>query len=204
MKKVAVAIVALAALVLSPLGAAAQTNSVFTGEVTDNTGGVLPGVTVEASSPILIEGSRIAITDGQGRYTIVDLRPGDYVLTFTLPGFTTVIRDQLVLPAGFTMTIDAEMGVGGLEETITVSGESPIVDVQSTRRAEVLDREMLDAIPTGPEPAVDRTADSGREDESPRGRADDGGPADLHVGPRHERPPGHGRGRRAAGHELRR
>lgn len=139
----------LAVLAVAPGAALAQTNSTLTGEVTDNTGGVLPGVTIEASSPVLIEGSRLAITDGAGRYTIVDLRPGEYTLNFSLPGFQTIIRDQLDLPASFTMTIDAVLSVGSLEETITVSGEAPVVDVQSTRQVEVIDSETLAAIPTG-------------------------------------------------------
>ena len=129
--------------------AGAQTGGSFAGEVTDNTGGVLPGVTVEASSPVLIEGTRTAFTDGAGRYTIVDLRPGPYTLTFTLPGFSTVIREELQLPAAFTMTIDAVLRIGGLEETVTVSGAAPVVDVQTNARAEVLDRAILDAVPTG-------------------------------------------------------
>ena len=144
-----VALLGLLALVLVPSAALAQTNSTIAGEVTDNTGGILPGVTVEASSPALIEGSRVAITDGAGLYTFVDLRTGTYSLTFTLPGFSTVIRDELALQAAFTMNIDAEMNVGGIEETVTVSGEAPVVDVQSTRQVEVLDREVLDSIPTG-------------------------------------------------------
>ena len=148
MRRSCTAFVALAALALAP-GALAQTNSTLTGEVTDNTGGILPGVTVEASSPALIEGSRVAVTDGAGRYTLVDLRPGTYSLTFTLPGFSTVLVENQELPAGFTATVDAELSVGALEETVTVSGEAPVVDVQSTRRVEVLDREVLDAIPTG-------------------------------------------------------
>ena len=148
MRRSCTAFVALAALALAP-GALAQTNSTLTGEVTDNTGGILPGVTVEASSPALIEGSRVAITDGAGRYTLVDLRPGTYSLTFTLPGFSTVLVENQELPAGFTATVDAELSVGALEETVTVSGEAPVVDVQSTRRVEVLDTEVLDAIPTG-------------------------------------------------------
>jgi hypothetical protein len=144
-----VALLGLLALVLVPSAALAQTNSSISGEVADNTGGILPGVTVEASSPALIEGSRVAITDGAGLYTFVDLRPGTYSLSFTLPGFSTVIRNELVLQAAFTMNIDAEMNVGGIEETVTVSGEAPVVDVQSTRQVEVLDREVLDSIPTG-------------------------------------------------------
>jgi hypothetical protein len=142
-------VVALAVLALVPVVAVAQTNSQITGVIQDDTGGVLPGVTVEASSPVLIGGSRVAFTDGAGRYTLVDLRPGAYALTFTLPGFSTVIRDELALPAGFTMTIDAELRVGGIAETITVSGQSPVVDVQSTRRVEVITNEVLNSIPTG-------------------------------------------------------
>ena len=143
------AAVALAALALAPVLAHAQPASQFTGVVTDNTGGILPGVTVAAASPALIEGSRVAITDGAGRYLLVDLRPGVYTVTFTLPGFSTVIVEQQELPAGFTATVDAELSVGALEETVTVSGEAPVVDVQSISQAEVLDREVLDAIPTG-------------------------------------------------------
>ena len=131
------------------LPAAAYAQSQIGGQVVDNTGGVLPGVTIEASSPVLIEGSRVAVTDGQGRYGIVDLRPGTYEVTFVLPGFSTVIRDGLVLPADFAMTIDVEMRVGTLEETITVSGESPIVDVQQAQRTQVMSRETYDALPTG-------------------------------------------------------
>ena len=143
------AVAALAALALVPTGALGQAGSQITGEVTDNTGGILPGVTIEASSPALIEGSRVAITDGSGRYTIVDLRPGTYSLSFMLPGFSTVVVENQELPAGFVATVDAELSVGALEETVTVSGEAPVVDVATTRRVEVLDREMLDAIPTG-------------------------------------------------------
>ena len=129
--------------------ALAQAGSSIAGGVTDNTGGVLPGVTVEASSPALIEGSRVAFTDGQGRYSITDLRPGPYSLTFTLPGFSTIIRDQLDLAGNFAMTIDIEMRIGAIEESVTVSGESPVVDVQQTTRSQALDRELLDSIPTG-------------------------------------------------------
>ena len=142
-------VLCVAALALLPAVAGAQTGGSFTGEVTDNTGGVLPGVTVEASSPVLIEGTRTAFTDGAGRYTIVDLRPGPYTLTFTLPGFSTVIREELQLPAAFMMTIDAVLRIGGLEETVTVSGAAPMIDVQTNARAEVLDRAILDAVPTG-------------------------------------------------------
>ena len=149
MRRSSTVVAALAVLVLAPVLASAQPASQFTGVVTDNTGGILPGVTVEAASPALIEGSRVAISDGAGRYLLVDLRPGVYTITFTLPGFSTVVVEQQELPAGFTATVDAELSVGALEETVTVSGEAPVVDVQAISQAEVLDREVLDAIPTG-------------------------------------------------------
>ena len=149
MRRLSSIVAALSVIVLAPWAAHGQTNGAFTGRITDNTGGVLPGATVEAASPALIEGSRVTISDGAGRYTLVDLRPGDYTLTFTLPGFSTVIREGLDLPAGFTMTIDGELSIGGLEETVTVSGAAPVVDVRTNARAEVLDRATLDAIPTG-------------------------------------------------------
>ncbi len=110
MRRGSLVVVALAALALVPAWALAQTNSQIAGQVLDDTGGVLPGVTVEASSPVLIEGSRIVFTDGAGRYTLVDLRPGTYALTFTLPGFTTTVRNELVLAAGFTMLFLSYMG----------------------------------------------------------------------------------------------
>ena len=143
------AVVVLAALALAPAAVHAQGTSQFAGVVTDNTGGILPGVTIQASSPALIEGSRVGFTDGTGRYLLVDLRPGTYTITFTLPGFSTVLVENQELPAGFTATVDAVLSVGALEETVTVSGEAPVVDVQSISQAEVLNREVLDAIPTG-------------------------------------------------------
>ena len=139
-------VAALVGLSFASSVAVAQT---ITGLVSDNTGGILPGVTVDASSPALIEGNRVAFTDGAGRYTLIDLRPGLYNLTFSLPGFSTVVVEGQELPANFTATVNAELSVGALEETVTVSGQAPLVDVQSTARAEVLNREILDAIPTG-------------------------------------------------------
>ena len=128
-------VVALACLVLVPVGAAAQSS--IAGEVTDNTGGVLPGVTIEASSPALIEGTRVAITDGTGRYNLIDLRPGLYSVSFSLPGFGTQIRSDVNLEAAFAMTIDVGLTVGALEESVTVSGESPVVDLQQVQPTEV-------------------------------------------------------------------
>ena len=132
-------------LVLVPLSASAQQASGIAGEVRDDTGGVLPGVTVTAASPALIEQQRIAISDGQGRYNIIDLRPGTYSVTFILPGFSTIIREGVELTAGFTATINGELGVGGIEETITVSGASPVVDVQNVRQQTVFSDELLES-----------------------------------------------------------
>src|SRR4051812_30120930 len=129
--------------------AAAHAQSTLTGIVKDATGAVLPGVTVEAASPVLIEKSRSVVTDASGGYRIVDLRPGVYTLTFALAGFSIVKRENIELPANFTMTINGEMKVGALEETLTVTGAAPTVDVQSTTKSQVLNRETLDAIPTG-------------------------------------------------------
>ena len=140
------ALVVVVGFALAPTTALGQ--SVVSGQVTDNTGGVLPGVTVEAASPALIGGSRLAVSDGQGRYAIIDLEPGLYAVTFRLPGFSTVVREGIDLPSNFTATVDVELEVGALEETITVSGESPIVDVQQAQRMEVLNRDVLDSIVT--------------------------------------------------------
>ena len=121
------AALAAAVLLAFPSAAAAQ-DSGIAGEVADNTGGVLPGVTVEVASPALIEQSRVAFTDASGLYRFTALRPGTYTITFSLPGFSTVVREGVVLTAQFTANVDALLSVGALEETITVSGESPLVD----------------------------------------------------------------------------
>jgi hypothetical protein len=123
--------------------------SQIAGTVKDSSGAVLPGVTVEASSDVLIEKTKSTITDGSGQYRLVDLRPGLYAVTFTLPGFQTVRREGVELPAEFTATINADMRVGALEETITVTGAAPVVDVQSAAHIQVLDRESIDNLPTG-------------------------------------------------------
>jgi hypothetical protein len=133
-------------LLLAPALVSAQSS--FSGIVRDTSGAVLPGVTVEASSPVLIEKTRTAVTDGEGRYSIVDLRPGTYTVVFSLTGFNTFRREGLDLPANFTMAINADLRVGSLEESITVTGDAPVVDVQSTQRTQVLNRDLLDALPT--------------------------------------------------------
>jgi hypothetical protein len=110
---------------------------------------MLPGVTVEATSPALIQKVRSVVTDDAGQYKIIDLRPGTYTVTFTLAGFSTVRREGIVLEANFTAPVNAEMRIGTIEDTITVSGETPVVDVQSTMRRDVLTRDVLNALPTG-------------------------------------------------------
>ncbi len=135
-------------LVSLPLTAGAQAvNSTITGVVRDTSGAVLPGVTIEAASPALIEKVRSAVSDGEGLYRIVDLRPGEYTVTFTLAGFKTFKREGLELAANFTVTVNADMSLGALEETITVTGEAPVVDVQSTRQQTQFQRDTLESIP---------------------------------------------------------
>ena len=136
-------------LLLLLLPQAARAQSAITGVVRDSSGGVLPGVTVEAASDALIEKSRTVVTDGEGRYTITDLRPGQYKVTFSLEGFANIIRDGIDLPSQFTATVNAELKVGSLEESITVTGAAPTVDVTTAVHREVLSREAIDTIPTG-------------------------------------------------------
>ena len=131
------------------LSSAAYAQSAITGVVKDTTGAAMPGVTVEASSDVLIEKVKSAVSDESGNYRIADLRPGTYNVAFTLPGFKTFRRDGLLLPSEFTATVNAELAVGALEETITVTGASPVVDVTTAAKTAVLDREAIDAIPTG-------------------------------------------------------
>jgi hypothetical protein len=127
--------------------ALAHAQASLAGTVSDASGAVLPGVTVEAASPVLIEKVRTAITDGSGQYRIIDLRPGTYTLTFSLPGFSTVVRDNLQIGGAQTISINAEMRVGGVQETITVTGETPVVDVQSTRRQATIEGATVNTIP---------------------------------------------------------
>jgi carboxypeptidase family protein len=136
-------------LLLMPALAFAQTAGSIAGTVKDTSGAVLPGVTVDASSPALIEKVRTVVTDGEGLYKIVELRPGTYTVTFTLPGFSIVRREGIELTTGFTAAVNAELKVGDLSETITVSGQGPVVDIQNTRQQVILTRAVIDAIPTG-------------------------------------------------------
>lgn len=119
------------------------------GVVKDASGLTLPGVTVEAQSPALIERAKTAVTNDAGQYQIVDLRPGTYTVTFTLPGFQTVKHEGIILTSSFTATINATMPVGALEETITVTGESPLVDTRSSVSERALNQELLEGVPKG-------------------------------------------------------
>jgi hypothetical protein len=120
----------------------------ITGTVKDTSGAVLPGVTVEAASPVLIEKIRESVSDANGRFQIVDLRPGTYTVTFSLAGFNSVKRDGVALSGSSAINVDAELRVGSLEETITVTGEAPVVDVTSTTQQRVLSSEVIDALPS--------------------------------------------------------
>src|SRR5438132_1125705 len=143
-----------AGCLLLPAAAWAQADTGnIAGVVRDASGAVIPGVTVEVASPALIEKVRSATTDSQGLYRIVELRPGMYTVTFTLPGFGTVRREGIALTTGFTATVNAELKVGTLEETVTVTGESPVVDTQNVQQQQTLSRAILDAIPTSRRPA---------------------------------------------------
>jgi len=131
------------------LPALASAQSSIAGIVKDDTAAVLPGVTIEASSPALIEKSRTVISDASGQFKIVDLRPGVYAVTFTLQGFSTFRRDGITLTSNATATVNGDMKVGSIAESVTVTGEAPLVDVQSAGRSQVMSRELLDTIPTG-------------------------------------------------------
>ena len=134
-----------AALFVCPIAVQAQS---IAGVVRDASGAVLPGVTVEAASPVLLEKVRTALSDGSGQYRITDLTPGTYTVTYTLPGFVTVKRDAVELSGNVVVTLNTELRVGGVQETVTVTGETPVVDVQtSTRRTTVLDDSVVSAIP---------------------------------------------------------
>ena len=141
------ALVVVTLLVLTPALAFAQAS--VAGVVRDASGAVLPGVTIEVSSPVLIEKTRTVVSGADGQYRVIDLRPGVYTVTFTLTGFSTVRREGLELSGSLNTTVDADMRIGAVEETITVAGETPLVDVQSVQRQWVLDKEIIDTLPTG-------------------------------------------------------
>jgi hypothetical protein len=136
--------------IAAPSAALAQSGqSAIAGVIRDASGGVVPGVTVEASSPALIEKSRTAVTNEAGQYRVVDLRPGVYRVTFTLSGFTTIVREGIVLESNFVAPVNIEMAVGQVEQSVTVTGTSPIVDVQSSQRRVVNARRSRRCQPAG-------------------------------------------------------
>jgi hypothetical protein len=135
-------------------GAHAQASASIAGTVHDSSGAVLPGVTVEASSPVLIEKTRTAVTDNAGQFRIEQLRGGVYAVTFSLSGFQTLKRDGIELSGSFAATINADLKVGAVAETVTVTGETPVVDIQSANKQRVVNQELLVAIPTGRTPQV--------------------------------------------------
>lgn len=120
----------------------------ISGLVTDGSGAVVPGVTVEASSPALIEQTRAVVTNDAGRYSVVNLRPGTYTVKFTLAGFTPVTRDGIVLTSDFTAQVNVQLGIGALDEVVTVEGATPVVDLQNLAQPRILTRDVMDAIPT--------------------------------------------------------
>jgi hypothetical protein len=138
---------ALVCVALAPTLAYAQAS--ITGTVRDSSGAVLPGVTVEASSSALIEKVRSVVTDSGGVYRIVDLRPGTYAVTFTLPGFNVVKQEGIELTGSFAATVNAELRVGAVQETVTVSAQAPIVDISNTTQQRVFDQAVIEAIPAG-------------------------------------------------------
>ena len=125
----------------------AEAQATLAGTVRDASGAALPGVTVEASSNVLIEGVRSAVSDDTGQYRILALPPGAYKVTFTLAGFAVVVREGVAMSGTGTISINADLRVSNLQETITVTGETPVVDVRSSRREAVLDAEVVAALP---------------------------------------------------------
>src|SRR5262245_16913693 len=146
MQRLLKAIVVLGSLMLMPAAVFAQASIV--GTVKDASGAVLPGVTVEASSPALIEKTRSVTSNSVGQYSIEDLRPGTYTVTFSLSGFTTIKREGIQLAGAFIATVNADLKVGGVAETITVSGEAPVVDVTSSRNQQVISGQTVGEIPS--------------------------------------------------------
>ena len=142
-------VVGIAALLLSPWAAAGQESSAnIIGQVTDESGAVLPGVTVTAESPALQVPSVIAVTDGRGEYRLTPLPIGTYRVEYALSGFQTVRREDLRLTVGFTANVDVSLKVGALQETVTVTGAAPIVDVRSTTATTQFTRESIELLPS--------------------------------------------------------
>ncbi len=175
-------------LLLIPALALAQ-NTGIAGVVKDASGAVMPGVTVEAASPVLIEKVRTVVTDAQGLYSIVDLRPGTYSVTFTISGFSTVRREGIELVGSFTATVNADLKVGSVEETLTVTADAPVVDTRNVVQLTVLPDEVREALPTGRTvlfmaaliPGTTRTTTVGRPHDL-AGTSDSRGASMIHGG----------------------
>src|SRR5437870_2016455 len=165
----AVALVAVGLNLILSSAVPAQQAAAIAGAVRDTSGAVLPGVTVEAASPVLIEKVRSVVSDDTGQYRSVGLRPGTYTVTFSLPGFSTVKREGIELSGSFVATVNGDLKVGALEETITVTGETPIVDVQSAKVQQTVSKDIIAAIPSSRSasgiqaliPGMSTTSDSG-------------------------------------------
>ena len=149
MRERAIALLLTLGFLAIPAISNAQALGTIAGAVKDASGAILPGVTVEASSSALIEKVRTVVTDGAGQYRIVNLPPGNYTITFALPGFSTVKREGIEVSPNFTSNIDADLRVGAVEETITVTGESPIVDIQSSAQTRAMTDQAFKELPTG-------------------------------------------------------
>ena len=131
------------------LGAGAASAQQIGGAITDDQGLALPGVLVEARSPSIIEGVRTVVSDSNGQYLIVALESGTYAVTYTLDGFSTLIREGIGITTGFTASVDVSLAVGNVQETLTVTGAGPIVDIQNNLQRQIIDREVIDSVPTG-------------------------------------------------------
>src|SRR6267142_5584148 len=149
MRHVTGVLLAISVLLAAPVAGHAQGLGTIAGVVKDASGAVLPGVAVEVASPALIEKSRSAVSNESGQYTIVSLPPGTYSVTFTLPGFSTTRREGIEMLANFTAQVNGDMKVGGVTETIEVTAESPLVDVQSSAVARAVTKDIIKDIPTG-------------------------------------------------------
>ena len=136
MRRLRGSLVFLGVLALLPATVSAQ--ATLAGVIRDASDAVLPGVTVEVSSPAMIEKTRTAVTDGSGQYRLTQLPPGIYTVTARSTGFTTVKREGVEVTGSGVIPINISMRVGAVAETITVTGETPIVDTQSARRQSVL------------------------------------------------------------------
>jgi hypothetical protein len=135
-------------VVLTLLPSLATAQSTISGQVRDTSGAVVANATVEAASDVLIERVRTVQTNGEGRYAIVDLRPGTYVVTVTAAGFATV-KQTIEVPANVTVPVDADMKVGTVGETVNVEARVATVDIENVAHPETLTRAEMDALPTG-------------------------------------------------------